>query len=110
MKTISLSAHIGTDRKVLEELGIYDITLGMDTPLFIDPKLVSESLIPEFIDSRINIIKYFSDIIRLLKISGKSDRMRKELTKRLATKEPIGLSIGYGNKTDKGTSIPKPVA
>lgn len=110
MKFISLSSHLNIERKTLEQHGVFDATLGIDTPLFLDPKLLVNTEIPELESSRDNILNYFRDLIRRHKQSDKSERIRKITEEMLAVPEPTGTSIGYGSKSDKGTSISKTVA
>jgi hypothetical protein len=109
-KTISLSKYIGVSRKKLEEVGIFDSTLGIDTKLFVDPKLLVDADIAEFKDAREKIISYFRELLRWHKQSGKSPRIQDKVRSMLAVPEPPGLSIGYGNKTDRGTAIPTTLA
>ena len=109
-KTISLGTHLGVTREQLEKVGVFDSTLGIDTKLFIDPKLLVDSTIPEFKKSRAKIIAYFERIIQIHKQSHITPRLRDVARDMLATPEPAGLSIGYGDKTDIGTSIPKTLA
>jgi hypothetical protein len=110
LKSISLSKYLDVSREDLENLGVFDATLGIDTPLFVDPKLIVDSDIKEFQGSREKILRYFSQIFRINKQSYISDRLRKKAINMLAVPEPKGTSIGYGNKSDKGTSIPNNVA
>lgn len=109
-KTISLSEKLGISRKTLEENGVFDATLGIDTKLFIDPKCLINSDIVEFSDSRRRVMDYFKKLLQIHRQSEKSLRLRNIARDMLAVPEPKGLSIGYGNKTDKGTSISKNVA
>jgi hypothetical protein len=110
IKTISLSKHLGVERKELEEVGVFDATLGIDTELFVDPKLLVNSDIEEFKKSREKILRYFGQLLKVHKQSPKAPRLRDEARDMLAVPEPEGLSIGYGSKTDNGTSIAKNVA
>lgn len=110
LKTISLSKHLGVERKDLEEKGVFDTTLGIDTELFVDPKLLVNSKIEEFKKSREKILRYFTQLLRIHKQSQKAPRLREQARDMLAVPEPEGLSIGYGSKTDNGTSIAKNVA
>jgi len=110
IRTISLSKHLGVTREVLEKFGVFDATLGIDTKLFVDPKLIINSELPEFKKSREKIIRYFSQLLRIHKQSHKSDRLKFQARDMLAVPEPGGLSIGYGSKTDNGTSVAKNVA
>lgn len=109
-KTIPLSKHLGIERKALEKAGVYDTTLGIDTELFVDPKLLVNSKINDFSKSREKILRYFTQLLRIHKQSSKVPRLQNEARNMLAVPEPEGLSIGYGSKTDNGTSISKSVA
>jgi hypothetical protein len=109
-KTISLSTYLGRTREQLEKVGVLDSTLGIDTKLFVDPKLLVKSSIKEFKDSRKTIIQYFALLLRKHKQSHKSTRLLEQARDMLAVHEPQGLSIGYGNKTDRGTAISKTLA
>lgn len=109
-QTISLSKHLGVSRRTLEKNGIFDATLGVDTKLFIDPKLLVGSRIPEFRQSRYKILKYFAQIIRVHKLSSNSAQLRSVAHGMLAVREPQGLAIGYGHTTDRGIAISHSVA
>lgn len=109
-KTISLSKYLGVDRTVLEEKWVFDSILWIDTKLFIDPKLLEISTIPEFKISRDKIFNYFTKLLKIIKQSDVSDRLRKIATEQLAVPEPKWLSIGYGSKGDKWTAIHDNVA
>lgn len=110
MNTIGLSKHLNVTRKQLEDKGVYDTTLGIDTKLFVDPKLLVGSDIPEFNKSREKVTSYFSELFKWLKHSGTSPRLQEKTIKMLAVPEPQGLSMGHGNKSDRGTAIPKSLA
>ncbi|MFA6094613.1 MAG: hypothetical protein WC757_01870 [Candidatus Paceibacterota bacterium] len=109
-KTISLSKHLGVTREKLEQLGVFDSTLGIDTKLFVDPKLLIKSPVKEFKDSRKTIIQYIARLLKIHKQSHKAQRLLDQARNMLAVPEPQGLSIGYGNKTDRGTAISKTLA
>ncbi len=109
-KTILLSTYLGLSREQLEGVGVFDSTLGIDTKLFIDPKLLVESTIPEFVNSRKSIIDYFGKLIQIHKQSHITPRLLSVAQKMLAVPERQGLSIGYGNKSDRGTAISKSLA
>ena len=110
MRTIPLSKYLKISRENLERVGVFDTTLGIDTKLFVDPKLLVSSEIAEFRNSREKILRYFRQLIRVHKQSHRVPRLRNKARDMLAVPEPEGLSIGYGNKTDNGTSISKSVA
>lgn len=52
MNVIPLSKHLGLERSDLEDHGVLDVDLGIDTKFFIDPLLLETSDISEFEGSR----------------------------------------------------------
>ena len=109
-KTISLSEYLKVSRSQLEDVGVFDTTLGIDTKLFVDPKLLIKSGVPEFKNSRITILKYFAQLLKIHKQSYRVPRLLDKAKEMLAVPEPRGLSIGYGNKSDRGTAISRTLA
>lgn len=110
-QTIALSTYIKIDPEILKNKGVLDVILGVDTPYFIDPRLVflrdKKNI---FLNADKKIQNYFSDLIRVIKNSEDSPQLQKKAVDMVAAKEPRGLSIGYGNKTDTGPAVPKSVA
>src|SRR3989344_6072872 len=109
-KTISLSEYLKVSRSQLEDVGVFDTTLGIDTKLFVDPKLLIKSGVPEFKNSRITILRYFARLLKIHKQSHRVPRLLAKAKEMLAVPEPRGLSIGYGNKSDRGTAISRTLA
>ncbi|MBP9715740.1 MAG: DUF91 domain-containing protein [Candidatus Pacebacteria bacterium] len=110
-QTIALSTYLDIDHLILKEEGVLDITLGVDTPYFIDPRLVFlKNKKGVFDKSNEKIKKYFSDLIRIIKNSEDSPQLQEKAISMIAGKEPKGLSIGYGSKTDTGPAIPRSIA
>jgi len=109
-KTITLSEYLGVTAEKLDEYGVLNTNLGVDTKLFIDPKLLKISDIPEFYDAA-NLIKdYFAKFMQLHAQAGVSERVRQLMLSMIAISEPKGLAIGYGDKRDTGTAISLSVA
>lgn len=109
-RIITLSEHLGVTSKRLEEIGILNTNLGIDLKLFIDPKLVCSSSIPELAHSRERIDNYFKQFLRVNAQAPRSPRIKQVAIDMIAIKEPVGLCIGHGNQRDTGTSIPKSIA
>ena len=64
---ITLSREFGIDQRVLARTGVLDVTLAIDTKLFIDPLLLSRSAHPEINAQAVQIYhSHFDTIIRLL--------------------------------------------
>lgn len=101
-----ISEVLGINQDKLEEKGIFDAVLGIDTHLFIDPQLLKQTSIPEFANSHNKIVKHFSNLIVLLNASTqKGDRAWREVHKRLIFEELHGVSIGYGTHSSDGSAI-----
>lgn len=110
-QTIALSTYIKTEPEVLKKIGVLDVILGVDTPYFIDPRLVFlKDKKDIFLNANKKIKVYFSDLIKIIRNSADSPQLQKKAIEMVAAKEPKGLSIGYGNKTDTGPAVPESVA
>jgi len=110
-KTILLSKYLGVSREDLEHKLVFDAVLGIDTKLFVDPKLLISSDIPEFENVNDTVYQYFKKLLKVHKFSIKSRRLQRIARDMLTVPEPKGVSIGYGDKSDRGTtSISKSVA
>lgn len=108
--TITLSEHLGVTAEKLEKIGILNTNLGIDLKLFIDPKLIQYSQAPELVNARKRITDYFDTLLKINAQASHSDRLVVAALRMIAVKEPRGLSIGYGDSRDTGTSIPLSVA
>ncbi len=109
-KTITLSEYLGSTAQKLESIGVLNTNLGIDTKLFIDPKLVVISNVPELKEAKKKIEGYFDQLLAINNQSSKTERLRQKALSMIAVKEPTGLFIGYGNSRDSGTAIPISVA
>ncbi|MFA7319065.1 MAG: hypothetical protein WC022_00475 [Parcubacteria group bacterium] len=101
---ILLSEYLGVDAKTLKNKGVFDMVIGIDTKLFIDPLLFKKCGIAEFVDSRKKIILYFKKVVSLIKYFS-NDRAREAAIQLLTFPEPKGVSIGYGSDNDDGNAI-----
>jgi hypothetical protein len=108
--TITLHKHLGVTAAQLRQAGVMNVLLGTDTKLFVDPKLIGKSSVPEFSGADSDIHDYFKDLIAIHKQSEHVERLQRIAIGKIAIKEPQGLSIGYGNRRDSGTSIKISVA
>ena len=109
-QVMALNERLGVTVEQLEDAGVFNTLLGIDTQLFIDPKLINTTNIPEFQDVTDDIHAYVRRLIQINAQAHKAERLFDIAMGMIAIKEPAGLSIGYGNSRDSGTSIPKSVA
>ncbi|EMP4443457.1 hypothetical protein WD376_004475 [Vibrio vulnificus] len=110
-KPLLFSKHFGIDVKELDDAGLIDPFLNVDTQLFIDPVLLNKSSHKEISGDGYNHFrKHFSDYIRLLAISEKEDDAAwKAARKLLDVREPAQTGLGYGGSSRSGSSRPEEV-
>lgn len=104
---ITLSREFGIDQRVLARTGVLDVTLAIDTKLFIDPLLLSRSDHPEINAQAVQIYhSHFDTIIRLLANSrSEGDAAWKAAEKKLAFPEINGTCLGYGAGSIHGSGF-----
>ncbi|RYX90216.1 MAG: hypothetical protein EOO28_30415, partial [Comamonadaceae bacterium] len=79
-----------------EKTGALDPILGIDTRLFIDPRLLIDTSITELSESATKISDHFNDVVKLLKnVNAVGDPFWKKAEKLLTFPEVRGLCIGY---------------
>ena len=93
-KLIRISDYCGVEHDKFAELGILDALVYYDSPLFINPKLISRSDVPELVGSSEKIIDFYRNVIRLLKITNCDDAYWKVLKKLFDFPEPSGIGLG----------------
>src|SRR3989344_1316493 len=104
---ITLSRKFGIDQRDLARLGVLDVTLAIDTKLFVDPLLLSHSRHPELnTDGVQQYHSHFDTIIRLLANSrSEGDPAWKAAEKKLAFPEINGTCLGYGAGSIHGSGF-----
>lgn len=101
------SKAFGVDPKKLKRLGALDVTLALDTKLFIDPLLLGSSQHEAINTTATDLYKqHYETIIKLLKASkALDDPAWKAALKLIKSKEIAGTCIGYGAATIHGSAI-----
>jgi hypothetical protein len=103
---VRLHEYFGVPSKELEGRGVLNGVLGLDNKLFVDPTRLSSAKTPEFEEARAEIERYFSDVIRLLKLARMPEGVAfKEASKRLEFPERRGVALGYSHAKDNGSGI-----
>jgi len=93
-----ISKAIGVSTTTLKSKGVYDALIDFDSPLDIDPALIREKGIPEFKGAKQKLIRYFINILRLLKVSKTNkDRFWRQAHNLLSTGEGLRTDLGYSN-------------
>jgi hypothetical protein len=101
-----INDHLNVTESQLEQLGVFNAFVDIDTKLFVDPILLKNIDIPEFKDSYTKLENYFEIIIRLLKQSKEThDLFWNEAYKRLIFEEKKGIAIGLGKNSGDGSGV-----
>jgi hypothetical protein len=104
---VLFSQYFNIDPQTLDDEGIFDPTLNLDTKLFIDPLLLdgsSHDLIRE--QAAIELRTFYENLLALLELSKeKGDFSYKSAINQLPQKEIEGTCLGYGTNSISGRSI-----
>ncbi|WP_284892750.1 hypothetical protein [Cobetia amphilecti] len=95
----TVSSEFGIDISTLQTLGVLDVLLGADTPLFIDPLLLSSSAHPEINSGAVSSYEQrFERIIKLLSKSKKENDVAWKAAKKLFSFSEVGWTcLGYSS-------------
>lgn len=102
---ITFSEAFGVSPEALQQLGVLDPTLAIDTRLFIDPALLSVSSHAEMREAARIYREHFEQLIKLLVASEVRDDAAWKAADRLLTFPEIpGTCLGYGAGSIHGRS------
>ena len=108
---ITFADHFGIDEKWLRRTGVFNPTLDVDSPLFIDPFLLPNSTQKEFSECAFEAYEaHFSEILRLLLLSDDiGDKAWVGALSKFKFSEAKGMGgtcLGYGkSSTDHGKAF-----
>ena len=102
---IKISDYYNIKPEKFEELGILDSLVYFDTPLFLNPKLLSGCEISEFKDSKQKIIQHYQTTINLLKKTNCNDIYWRAVKKHFNFPEPSGIGLGTSMKSTDGNGL-----
>ena len=99
------STQFCIDPKILDDLGVFNPLLNVDTRLFIDPLLLEVSMHPEINTQALNRYNnYFETIIKLLNASKYEDDLAwRNAEKKLEFREIKETCLGYSSSTIHGS-------
>lgn len=66
-KLIRINEYLNIAESKLKKAGIYNGYVFLDSPLFLNPKLLDNNDIPEFYGSKNIIVSHFENTIKILK-------------------------------------------
>lgn len=92
--------------KILDQEKIFNGFIGVDSGLYLDPRLLKKACIQELKGSYENFRKHFEKIIKILvKSKSREDIFFRNAVKLLTFKEPGFLSLGYSSEGNSGRGI-----
>jgi hypothetical protein len=102
----SLADYYNIDVQTFAETGSFDPVLGVDTRLFIDPRLLVKTTVPELQDSYAKVGEYFQNVMRVVRnIGAEKDVFWKSADRSLTFPEVNGLCIGYSVDGSRGSGM-----
>lgn len=103
----TLSSHFRIDRRKLDQLGVLDPTLAIDTKLFIDPLLFQHSAHPELGGSAVEQYqRHFERVIKFLAATRTPEDIALRSARRLLEFHEIrGTCLGYGAASIHGSGF-----
>lgn len=106
------SQYFSIPQTALDEAGLIDPFLKVDTPLFIDPVLLEKSSNPIIANQALGKFKdHFANFVRLVAISeAVGDAPWRAASKLLDLSEPAEIGLGHGRTGRSGSSRPPAVS
>ncbi len=106
-----ISTILNVTSKKLNEKGVFDGFIDIDSRLHIDPSLLFNCRIKEFQNAHRDFEQYYSNVLKLV-INSKTrgDKFWNEALKRLQFKEMANTALGYSTSGVGGNAIGKELA
>lgn len=107
IKPLLFSKAFGVKPNSLDKLGVFDLTLNIDTKLFPDPLLLERSRHKEMRDARPHFEQYFETIRKLVAASGGNEATKawRSAYTLLRFPEIKGTCLGYGAGSIAGSGV-----
>ncbi len=103
---IRLNTLVGVSSEKLDDAGVFNSFIDMDSNFHVDPSLLSNLDIPEFRDAREKFDNYFKKVLQLLKLSNSThDKFYLQAVKKLKFKEIPYISLGFSSEGNHGGGI-----
>lgn len=102
------SELFNVDKADVERFGFFDITPAVDSPLYIDSKLLTDNVSPFFTNARSLLKKELTNIVTIIakiKEESEKDVYYRSANKHLTFKEIQGTCLGYSNDSTAGRAI-----
>lgn len=106
-----LSKILNIDAEMLDQKGVFNAFVDVDSKLYVDPSLLTKAQIPEFKETRCKFDDHFNKVLSLIVASKKKgDIFWKEALKMLRFKEFKYIALGYSVGNKSGNAIGQKIA
>lgn len=107
-RLIRIDEYINVKEEDLKRAGIYNGYIFLDSPLFLNPKLLNNNNIPEFYDAENTIVSHFEKTIMILK--NVREYSNKDVWWKMAKRhfyfpEPEGIGLGTSIDSIDGNGL-----
>ena len=102
------SKYFKTSHRAFFEKGVFDGMLDVDSQLHVDPLLLKNCTVPEFVGAYEEFLDYFKKFIHLVpfvKTINESDRYYRQIVKRFTFREIPNTGLGFSKKNTQGRGI-----
>lgn len=107
-KLVRIDAYLNIREDDLKKAGIYNGYIFLDSPLFLNPKLLNNNNIPEFYDAENIIVSHFEKTIMILKSvkeCSNKDVWWKMAKRHFCFPEPEGIGLGTSIDSIDGNGL-----
>ena len=109
-KLIRISDYFNISRDKFDELGILNSLIYYDVPMFVNPRLLNNSNVPELKNGEEKIIKHFETTIKMLLKTNGHDKLWEALKIHFSFKEPSGIGLGTCMNSTDGRGLTGTIA
>lgn len=107
-RLIRINEYINVKEENLKKAGVYNGYIYLDSPLFLNPKLLNNNNIPEFYDAENTIVSHFEKTIMILK--NVKEYSNKDVWWKMAKRhfyfpEPEGIGLGTSIDSIDGNGL-----
>lgn len=102
------SKYFKTSHRAFFQKGVFDGMLDADSHLHVDPLLLKNCNVPEFVGAYEEFLDYFKKFMHLVpfvKSGDESDRYYRQIVKRFTFREIPNTGLGFSKKNTQGRGI-----
>ena len=102
------SKYINNSHRAFFKKGVLYVMLDADSHLHVDPLLLKNCNVPEFVgayDEFLDYFKKFMHLVPFVKVGDESDRYYRQIVKRFTFREIPNTGLGFSKKNTQGRGV-----